>query len=323
MLDYIRGYLHLATLFLFPTFINLIQIPTLLLTRENYRILNMSILSLFSSFLVLMFPCTLFIKGSLNTNSILISNHSTYFDWLYLLLLSRQFKLESNVKIMAMKQLLYIPFIGLGMYLFDFIFLCRKLEFDLITIKNRLKKTLDDSLPYLLILFPEGTVICNETLEKSNLFMKKQDLEYRYRNVLAPKHTGLFYSIETLKCKTLFNVAMNFNVKGDFAFNIFTLATMKKMNYPKEVYFDIQEIKVETVPGFRLQDYELNHDKRKEMFGEWLQKVWQEKDVLMGEFQFDGFKECKGGLEVIEGVQLLCIPLVLMLTIRGLIYYIL
>lgn len=58
---------------------------------------------------------------------------------------------------MLKNELKYLPFFGLGMQLFDFIFMKRKLLDDRNTIIKNLERSKKDDRPMWLVLFPEGT----------------------------------------------------------------------------------------------------------------------------------------------------------------------
>ncbi|KAH9411448.1 acyltransferase [Ordospora pajunii] len=102
-----------------------------------------------------------------NRRNIVISNHLTEYDWLFISCVMHHFRRFGCMYIILKMSLKDIPLLGYGMRFFEFIFLNRRLSKDKELImsgaSNLKKKT-----RYDLLLFPEGTYIDKVSHEKSH-----------------------------------------------------------------------------------------------------------------------------------------------------------
>ena len=107
-----------------------------------------------------------------------------------------------------------------GMMFLEFIFLKRKWSLDKLNYTRILTRAMNDNLPLWLIIFPEGTVICEETRIRSDAYAKKMDWGENPRHVLWPKHTGLFHACDLLKdnVDNIFDLTMAFSGIDDKTF---------------------------------------------------------------------------------------------------------
>eukprot|EP00835_Amoeboradix_gromovi_P006950 NODE_955_length_2789_cov_0.219703.p2 type:complete len:206 gc:universal NODE_955_length_2789_cov_0.219703:2644-2027(-) len=101
-----------------------------------------------------------------NENAIVISNHLTYADWLWIWMIANLNNRLGGVKIILKESPKYVPIFGTAMILFDFIFLKRRWEHDKVSMGKHFKNFKNRNL--WLILFPEGTILAKDTIEKSN-----------------------------------------------------------------------------------------------------------------------------------------------------------
>ncbi|KAL3895557.1 MAG: hypothetical protein SGCHY_004631 [Lobulomycetales sp.] len=117
---------------------------------------------------------------------VLTSNHLLYLDWWYLWILARQAGAHGSLRIILKADLKHIPIFGWAMQYFGFLFLKRKWALDKKTVKDKLSLYLEESQPFWLLLFPEGTLLDEETVGWSNAYIKKMDLqdEYAFEKVL-------------------------------------------------------------------------------------------------------------------------------------------
>lgn len=178
-------------------------------------------------------------NGSLSSilvpNSILISNHQIYTDWLFLWFISYTAKLGDSVYII-LKDLSKIPILGYGMRNYNFLFLSRKWARDKIVLTNQLLSIGANARgvgpangvthvssthtsnsnefgnvikwpqgsnerqiwPYQIILFPEGTVIARNTRERSDKYCRKKNLPIM-KHVLIPRIRGLYLVLKKLR----------------------------------------------------------------------------------------------------------------------------
>lgn len=100
------------------------------------------------------------------------------------------------------------------MWFLDFISMKRKWSLDKLNYTKNLTRTMKDKLPLWLIIFPEGTVICDETKTKSDDYAKKMGWkEENPKFVLWPKHTGLYHACDLLKndIPDMFDLTISFS----------------------------------------------------------------------------------------------------------------
>lgn len=172
--------------------------------------------SIYGSFLVIatwiITPTTMVLSGpqldalvASNEKIIVISNHLMYFDWWYMWLLAHYANRHERLKIVLKDDLKYIPLYGWAMARFGFIFLKRKWyltysrrQKDAKTLTRALEYCKTSSDPFWLLIFPEGTLLCDETKQWTLSYLAKEKLDYSFTNTLLPKHTGLDHAIVTL-----------------------------------------------------------------------------------------------------------------------------
>ncbi|EJW01295.1 hypothetical protein EDEG_00512 [Edhazardia aedis USNM 41457] len=100
---------------------------------------------------------------------IILSNHYTNFDWIFILCAFRKMDFYENLVIILKESLSHVPIYGYGMKVFGYIFLSRNWSKDREILDLGLQN-LKQKEEFYLLLFPEGTIICSETHEKSKKF---------------------------------------------------------------------------------------------------------------------------------------------------------
>ncbi|KAL7683166.1 putative phospholipid/glycerol acyltransferase [Plasmopara halstedii] len=121
---------------------------------------------------------------------ILIANHQVDADWWYIWQAARYQKAAGNIKIVLKDQLKYLPIIGWGMRLFEFLFLRRRIDEDAEHIKKYMDGLIADKFPFWLVVFPEGTTIHDEYVTKSQNFAARENRP-KMKRVLLPRITGM------------------------------------------------------------------------------------------------------------------------------------
>lgn len=225
---------------------------------------------------------------------VLIANHQIYTDWLYLWWASYTAGLHGHIYIILKESLKYIPFIGPGMMLYNFIFMARKWEKDQPRLRHRLQKLntrhsgpmsgeqgagqLD---PMWLLIFPEGTNLSRNTRSQSARWSEKSgtpDLKHG----LLPRSTGLRFCLSELNdtVEYLYDCTICYEgtSPGQLASEIFTL---------RSVYFQGRPPKSVNMywRRFKLSDIPIHDDKAME---DWVLKRWQEKDAIIDHYQQTG-----------------------------------
>ncbi|CAI5760681.1 unnamed protein product [Candida verbasci] len=251
-------------------------------------------------------------------NSILISNHQIYTDWLFLWFLTYTSKMSNSVYII-LKDLSKIPVLGYGMKNYKFLFLSRKWQEDKIILTNQLleidanargvgpangvklisggneiKKwpkgeNSNQIWPFELILFPEGTVPSDRTTKKSAEFLKAKGRP-ELKHVLSPRIRGLFLALKKLKnsVEMVYDITTAYsNLKeGEYGEIKFSLKEFYlKGNGPPVVNYYIKGYRIDEIPlGLETDDIDNVPQDELDEFENWLLKVWYEKDQLMDNF---------------------------------------
>lgn len=250
------------------------------------------------------------LQSFLEQRAIVIANHQIYIDWVYLWFLAYFNRVGNSVYIIMKESLLKLPILGYGMKNYNFIFLSRKWEHDRTVLtgqlakidhytRNSTKKGFAARLKkYWLILFPEGTNMSLDRVEKSNDWCDKIGTP-RLRNILLPRVKGLYFATTKLSqtTKTIYNVTLGYSgIKQDqFAQDIFTISEIFLHGRgPKQVHIHFSKTDISEIEGFDPQDKvqssvtELQDLKNMQNFEAWLFKKWYEKDAMMEDFYRDG-----------------------------------
>lgn len=118
--------------------------------------------------------------------ALIICNHRTRVDWMYLWVLCLRQGQLSGLKIVLKESLKGIPGFGWATQMLLFVFLKRDKSKDLQRVREISDYLVCLNVPTTLLIFPEGTDLSPSNLLKSLLFAKKEGLaEYQY--VLHPK----------------------------------------------------------------------------------------------------------------------------------------
>ena len=262
------------------------------------------------------------LSSILSPNSVLISNHQLYTDWLYLWFILYTAKLGDSVYIM-LKDLSKIPVLGVGMKNYNFLFLSRKWEKDKIVLTNQLL-TIDANArglgpangvthvtstnvgsselhhwpeghkagqiwPYLVILYPEGTVTSARTRAKSDKFCGERNMPV-LKHTLLPRVRGLFLTLRKLRntVEIVYDFTCGYSdlKPGEYGEDIYTLKRHYLKGYgPKEINYHLRGWKLSEIPlGEETEDIDDVSSEDLVKFEEWLFKVWYEKDRMLDQF---------------------------------------
>ncbi|CAF1293990.1 unnamed protein product [Adineta ricciae] len=214
-----------------------------------------------------------------NVRSIILLNHRTRLDWMYIWMLQSRFKLLDQLKIALKSGIKRIPIIGWGCYHNGFLFLHRQWEKD----QDEMKKTIEyyksSQTPVSLLIFPEGTNLHNKTKLKSNTYASKQTTFNRpYEYCLHPHTTGFTYLLKTMRSNDIIDTVDDITIGYEGEISVTELDLLKG-HFPKIIHFHIKRYDVNELP------------EEDEQVSEWLKKCWDEKENRLEEFyttyQFD------------------------------------
>ncbi|CUM45114.1 uncharacterized protein AC631_00929 [Debaryomyces fabryi] len=266
------------------------------------------------------------LSSILTPNSVVISNHQIYTDWLYLWFILYTARLGDSVYIM-LKDLSKIPVLGFGMKNYNFLFLSRKWEKDKIVLTNQLL-TIDANArglgpangvthvtstnvgsselhhwpeghksgqiwPYLVILYPEGTVTSARTRAKSDKFCQERNMPV-LRHTLLPRVRGLFLTLRKLRntVEIVYDFTCGYSglKPGEYGEDIYTLKSHYLKGYgPEKISYHLRGWKLSEIPlGEETEDIDDVSPEDLVKFEEWLFKVWYEKDRMLDQFYKHG-----------------------------------
>lgn len=122
-------------------------------------------------------------------NCIVIMNHIGGIDFLVAHKLASKKKMLRHCKYLLKDSLIFVPFIGLGVYFLKFCFLKRNFNEDVIRIKKWAHFIKHNKVPLWLIIYPEGTRYTEKKYKESLEFCKIRGLE-PFKKLLYPRYKG-------------------------------------------------------------------------------------------------------------------------------------
>lgn len=167
------------------------------------------------------------------------------------------------------------------MRLLNFIFLHRNWELDRQDFGRRLTRLVYEDLPFSLVIFPEGTTLSKDAIEKSVLFAAKRNLPVP-TYTLVPRVTGMQFALNRLGSHIcgVFDLTIGYSgtKKDEYPEDTFGLMSLFFDGLaPELINFHVRFHPIENIP---YQD--------PEAFAEWMYSLYQEKETLMTRFYRDG-----------------------------------
>jgi 1-acyl-sn-glycerol-3-phosphate acyltransferase len=129
-----------------------------------------------------------------------VMNHQIDTDWFIAMAFLEQF-CPGRLKIILKSQLKYVPVLGAGAMLFGYVFVQRRWEEDK-TVMNSQIRALHAHMaePMWLLVYPEGTTIHVEAVQKSHEFAAaSKPPRPKLGNLLLPRVTGVTFALRTLR----------------------------------------------------------------------------------------------------------------------------
>lgn len=120
-----------------------------------------------------------------DTFAIVMANHQLETDWWYIWVLGWFKAANGSIKMSYKESLSGIPGLGTTFMLLDFIPMARRWEHDKHRIRENLSRAVESDLPLWFLIFPEGTVVCDETIATSKAYAAKNDLAYNYKHLVV------------------------------------------------------------------------------------------------------------------------------------------
>lgn len=277
-------------------------LPLMLVSPSWYRWINNRLvatwLTLPVALLETMFGVKVIITGDAfvpGERSVIIMNHRTRMDWLFLWNCLMRYSYLRLEKICLKASLKSVPGFGWAMQAAAYIFIHRKWKDDQSHFEDIIDYFCDIREPLQLLLFPEGTDFTENSKARSNEFAEKNGLP-KYEYVLHPRTTGFTFVVERLREGKNLDAVHDITVA--YPHNI--PQTEKHLvlgDFPKEIHFHVHRYPVDALPVSK-EDLQL-----------WCHRRWEEKEERLRafyqgkkNFQFTGqtvIPPCKSELRVL------------------------
>ncbi|XP_065855644.1 probable 1-acyl-sn-glycerol-3-phosphate acyltransferase 5 [Euphorbia lathyris] len=201
----------------------------------------------------------------------LIANHRTEVDWMYLWDLAWRKGRLGYIKYVLKSSLMKLPVFGWGFHILEFISVERKWEVDESNLRQMLSSFKDPNDPLWLALFPEGTDFTEQKCIRSQKYAADNGLPV-LNHVLLPKTKGFFACLEDLRCSldAVYDVTIGYKPRCPTLLdNVFGVN-------PSEVHIHIRRIGLDRIPT------------SEDEVASWLMKTFQLKDQLLSKFYSQG-----------------------------------
>ncbi|KAJ4824494.1 1-acyl-sn-glycerol-3-phosphate acyltransferase 4 [Turnera subulata] len=229
---------------------------------------------------------------------LLIANHRTEVDWMYLWDLALRKGCLGSIKYVLKSSLMKLPIFGWGFHILEFISVERKWEADEPVLREMLSTFKDPRDPLWLALFPEGTDFTEKKCQNSQKFAAEVGLPV-LTNVLLPKTKGFCLCLEMLRgsLDAVYDVTIAYKHQcPSFLDNVFGVG-------PAEVHIHVRRIPAKDLPD--------SDDKA----STWLLDAFQRKDQLLTGFKVQGHFDNGGAEQELSTLKgLVNITLVITLT---------
>lgn len=202
---------------------------------------------------------------------LLISNHRTEVDWMYLWNLALRRGHLGYIKYVLKRSLMKLPIFGWGFHILEFVSVERKWEVDEGVMRKKLSTFKDPRDPLWLAVFPEGTDYTEEKCMKSQQYAGENGLPIM-KNVLLPKTKGFYACLEALgsSLDAVYDITIAYKHRcPTFMDNVFGVD-------PSEVHIHIDRIKPSGIPSTEPEA------------SAWLMQRFKLKDELLFKFISQG-----------------------------------
>eukprot|EP01137_Pigoraptor_chileana_P000689 Opistho-2@37255 len=200
--------------------------------------------------------------------ALVISNHPTRLDWMFLWSHFLRYARLSTLKIALKDSLRKVPVAGWVMQTFRFLFLSRRWEKDELHMTRLLGQMKEEKYPLLLLLFPEGTDLNPAARLRSEEFATKNGLK-PYKYVLHPRTKGTTHTIACLDGAITAIHEFTIGYPDNFPIGEKGLLTG---NLPSEIHFYVVRHPIESVP------------KGEDAQSKWIAERWRLKEQRLEQY---------------------------------------
>jgi len=220
----------------------------------------------------ILFGVTIISSGDVPKNAneaaLIISNHRTRLDWMFLWPWILRYGNLQHEKIILKWSLKNVPGFGWAMQKFCFVFLKRKWEQDEAHVSRVLSHFVNQKYPVQLLLFPEGTDLSESNKQRNKEFCEKNNLPM-YEHLLYPRTKGWYNTVRMLRptLNAIYDVSIGF---PDYIPQ--TEHSLFNAMLPKEVHFHLKRYDIKDLPS---GEQELS---------QWCIDRWEEKELRLKNF---------------------------------------
>ncbi|XP_064303013.1 1-acyl-sn-glycerol-3-phosphate acyltransferase delta isoform X1 [Phalacrocorax carbo] len=265
--------------------INFIQLFTLILwpiNKQLFRRINCRLAYCISSQMVMLLEwwsgtdCTLYTDPESyhkygKENAIVILNHNFEIDFLCGWNFCERFGVLGSSKVLAKKELSYMPIIGWMWYFLEIVFCKRKWEEDRKTVMQKLLNLRDYPENFWFLIHCEGTRFTEQKHQISMQVAEAKGLP-KLKYHLLPRTKGFAVTVQCLRnvVSAVYDSTLNFRNNE----NPTLLGVLNGKKYHADLY--VRRIPLEEVPE---DEQECSN---------WLHKLYQEKDAFQEEYYRTG-----------------------------------
>lgn len=209
-------------------------------------------------------------------NAIVVVNHQQMPDITWLMDLAKQKGRLGDLKWFVKDKIKWVPGVGWGMVFLDCLFVKRDWSEDEASIAATFERILSDDVPLWLMLFPEGTRITPDKLQRSDAFAEKAGLDPT-EHVLLPRTSGFAASVQGLRThvKAVYDITIGYEEGVPTLWQF-----IQGIN--RSAHMHVRRVPIEELP------------EDAEALGEWLQQAFRLKDQRLAHYyetrSFDGFE---------------------------------
>ncbi|GFO48308.1 lysocardiolipin acyltransferase 1 [Plakobranchus ocellatus] len=214
-----------------------------------------------------------------NTSSLILANHRTRLDWLFLMSYLCRLSDIKEYRISLKYSLKKFPGAGWAMQCAGFLFLKRKWDEDKDHIANGINYFSKVKSKPQFLLFPEGTDMCHRAIKRSNDFAEKNGLP-KYEYVLHPRTTGFVHFVNEMKKGKIIDSVLDVTVGYPKSLIQSELQALQG-EYPEEIHFFVEDHPINTLPS------------SEEELGVWLKKLWERKEERLKKFYAEKMFTCE------------------------------
>eukprot|EP00899_Mesostigma_viride_P011789 jgi/Mesvir1/20610/Mv14838-RA.1 len=150
-------------------------------------------------------------KAMGNEHALMVCNHRSDVDWLVGWIVLERFGLLGATKAVVKSILVVLPVLGWSWWFSEYVSISRNWSHDESRLKRAFGRLASYPVPFVVVLFPEGTRFTQRKLVDAQEYARQQGMHVP-ENVLIPKSKGFVSSVQHLRSfmPTLFDVTWVF-----------------------------------------------------------------------------------------------------------------